>query len=116
MHEALSNLESYLDKKGKGIKLPKRATAPNPNNYVSELDQSLELSPKLAAHYQSLIGILHWIMELGWVDMIVEVSTLTSHMALPCEGHLEAVYHLFAYLKCRHNSRLFFFRSKFSRY
>ena len=111
MQEAVSNLESYLDKKGKGIKLPKRATTPNPNNYVSE--KSLELSPKLAAHYQSLIGILHWIMELGWVDMIVEVST---HMALPCEGHLEAVYHLFAYLKCRHNSRLFFFRSKFSRY
>ena len=40
--------------------------------------------------------------------MIFEVSTLASHMSLPREGHLEAVYHVFAYLKCRHNSRLVF--------
>ena len=89
VQEAVSNLESYLDKQGKGIKLQKRATAPWPHNYVSQLDDSHELSPKLAAHYQSLIGILHWIVEIGQVDMIVEVSTLASHMALPREGHLK---------------------------
>jgi len=30
--------------------------------------------------------------------MIVEVSTLASHMALSHEGHLFAVYHVFSYL------------------
>jgi hypothetical protein len=108
VQEAVSNPESYLDKHGKGIKLLKSSTAPWPNNYVSELDDSRELSPKLAAHYQSLIGILHWIMELVWVDMIVGVSTLPSHMTLPREVHLEAVYNVLAYLKRCHNSRLVF--------
>ena len=47
-------------------------------------------------------------MELGRVDIITEVSKLASHMALPREGHLEAVFHIFSYLKKRHNSRMVF--------
>jgi hypothetical protein len=45
-------------------------------------------------------------VELGRVDMITEVSTLASHMALPREGHLDAVSHVYGYLKNKHNSRL----------
>ena len=47
-------------------------------------------------------------VELGRVDMITEVSLLASHLALPREGHLEAVFHIYAYLKCKHNSRMIF--------
>ena len=39
------------------------------------------------------------------MDIITEVSTLASHMALPREGHLDAVFHVFAYLKREHNMR-----------
>ena len=69
---------------------------------------ALELDPKRAQYYQSLIGVLHWIVELGRIDVMTEVSKLASHMALPREGHLEAVFQVFAYLKCKHNARMVF--------
>jgi len=40
------------------------------------------------------------------VDIITEVSTLASHMAMPREGHLDALFDVFCYLKRKHNSRL----------
>ena len=42
------------------------------------------------------------------MDIAVEVSLLSSHMALPREGHLEQVLHIFAYLKVHHNAELVF--------
>ncbi len=33
---------------------------------------------------------------------------LSSHLALPQAGHLEAVFGVFAYLKQHHNSRMVF--------
>ena len=47
-------------------------------------------------------------VELGRVDIITEMSTLASHMALPREGHLEALFHVFAHLKMKHNTRMVF--------
>ena len=48
-------------------------------------------------------------VELGRVDIITEVSVLASHLALPRVGHLEAVvYHIYAYLKNKHNTRMVF--------
>ena len=71
--------------------------------YVSELDESTELDFERTNYYQSQVGVLHWTVELGRVDIIMEVSTLASHMAFPREGHLEAVFHVFAHLN---NARL----------
>ena len=99
VQEAVRNLETYLSRQGKGIQLPKRVTAPWPTEYVSELDDTPELGAEMISHYQSLVGTLHWMVELGRVDMIVEVSILASHMAMPHEGHLFAAYHVFAYIK-----------------
>ena len=47
-------------------------------------------------------------IEIGRIDIITEVSELSSHLVLPREGHLEAIYHIFAYLKTKHNSRMIF--------
>ena len=47
-------------------------------------------------------------VELGRVDICTEVSMLSSHLALPRQGHLEALFHLFAYLKSHHNSEMVF--------
>ena len=33
---------------------------------------------------------------------------LASHLALPREGHLEALFHIYSYLDVRHNSRMVF--------
>ena len=70
------------------------------------MDVSRELNVADAAYYQSLIGILRWIVELGRVDVCLEVSMMSSHLALPREGHLEQVLHIFAYLKKYHNTEL----------
>ena len=79
-------------------------TAPLPADYHLELDTSKELDPVRAKYYQSQIGILRWAVELGRVDIITEVSTLASHLVLPREGHLDALFQIYAYLKKRHNS------------
>ena len=44
--------------------------------------------------------------EIGRVDIITEVSTLASQMAMPREGHTDAVFHVFAYLDIYLGARL----------
>ena len=41
--------------------------------------------------FQELIGILRWAVEIGRVDILLEVSLLSSHLALPRVGHLQQV-------------------------
>ena len=45
-------------------------------------------------------------VELERVDVCLEVSMMSSHLALPREGHLEQVLHIFAYLKKYHHTEL----------
>ena len=47
-------------------------------------------------------------IELGRIDMITEVLILSSFIASPRRGHLEAVFHIFAYLDNKHNARMIF--------
>ena len=63
-----------------------------------------ELGEDDAVYYHSLIVVLIWIVELGRVDINTEVLMLSSHLALPRSGHLDAVFQIFAYLKKKHNS------------
>jgi hypothetical protein len=45
-------------------------------------------------------------VELGCIDIITEVSMLSTHLFLSREGHLEAVFHVFAYLGLHHHARV----------
>ena len=108
VQDAVKNVGEYLAKNFDGRKFQKRVSGPWPTDYASELDETPELSPAMANYYQSEVGVLHWIVELGRVDIITEVSILASHMAMPREGHLEALFHVFGYLQKKHNSRLVF--------
>ena len=104
---AVKNVEAYLDsQENKRWKMPSKADTPLTTTYRPELDVSRELNEVDAAYYQSLIGILRWMVELGRVDVCLEVSMMSSHLALPREGHLEQVLHIFAYLKKYHNTEL----------
>jgi hypothetical protein len=47
-------------------------------------------------------------VELGRIYIITEVSMLSTYLCLPREGHLEAVFHVFAYLGLHHNARVVF--------
>ena len=104
---AVNNVVAHLAKQGNG-KLPTKAKTPLSADYKPELDTTPELDPEDAAYFQSLIGILRWMVELGRVDICLEVSAMSSHLALPREGHLEQLYHIFAYLKMNHNSEMVF--------
>ena len=107
---AVNNVEEYLRKNNK--KLKAKTSSVLPKNYRPEVDVTRELEPGEASYFQSLIGILRWIVELGRVDICTEVSMLSSHLALPREGHLEALYHVFSYLKSHCNSEMVFDPSK----
>ena len=61
-----------------------------------------------ANYYQELIGILHWAVELGRIDIHVQVAMLSSYTVQPCIGHLDAVFHIFAYLKAHDHSKIIF--------
>ena len=47
-------------------------------------------------------------MELGRLDIFHEVSILSQFQALPREGHLEAAYHMFDYLKSKDKVKMVF--------
>lgn len=102
---AVNNVQTYLAKQTR-YRLPAKAETPLTTTYRPELDVSPELNPVLGAYYQSLIGILRWIVELGRVDICLEVSMMSSHLALPRDGHLEQLFHIFGYLKKYHNTEM----------
>jgi hypothetical protein len=47
-------------------------------------------------------------VERGHVDIATKVSLLSSHLALPCEGHLMTALHVMGYLCLKHNLHLIF--------
>jgi hypothetical protein len=74
----------------------------------TEMDVTPELSPVMANYCQTQIGVLRWCVELGHIDIVTEVSLLSSHLCLPREGHLNTVFQLFSHLANNHNARVVF--------
>ena len=99
---AVDNVVTYL--KSKEEKLVAQAPTPLSNGYRPEIDMSPELQPAEASYFQSLIGILHWIVELEMDDICIEVSMMSSHLALPREGYMKELFHMFVYLKKNNNA------------
>jgi hypothetical protein len=79
--------------------LPTRLRTPMRSDYKPELDTSPELAAEGHSYYQELIGILRWAVELGRMDILLEVSLMSTYFAAPREGHWEQVFHIFGYLK-----------------
>ena len=48
--------------------------------------------------YFQLVGILRWAIELGRIDIFYETSLMPQYQDNPWIGHLEVLYHIFAYL------------------
>jgi hypothetical protein len=91
-----------------GLKLKGKADRPLPYGYRPEVDVSEELQGGEVSLYQQYIGVLRWACELGRVDILLEVALMSSHMAMPRRGHLEALYSIFAYLRKHEKSTLVF--------
>jgi hypothetical protein len=99
---AVENVERWLLAKAQhdsGYQLKTKASTVLPSGYKPELDVTPELSDKYANWYQQQIGVLRWMVELGRIDIITEVSAMASYCALPRAGHLAALLHLYSYLK-----------------
>ena len=47
-----------------------------------------------------------WMVELGRIDIAVEVSQISSFLAMSRQGHLVNALHIMSYLKIKNNPRL----------
>ena len=102
---ALDTVETSLADTGKC--LPSKCKTPISSGYRPELDTTPELNAKSLQKYQEMIGMLRWAVESGRVDVLLETAMMSTHLALPCVGHLEQVYHIFGYLKGALKRRIF---------
>jgi hypothetical protein len=89
-------------------RLPSKCHTPFSSNYKPELDMTAELKADGVQYYQDLVGVLQWAVEIGRVDILLETSLMSSHLALPDIGHLEQLYHMFGYLKIYPKCKLAF--------
>jgi hypothetical protein len=106
---AVKTVETLLETEDKPrYHLKTTAKVPFPTTYRPELDVSPELDTRGLSRYRQLIGILRWAVEIGRVDIYLETALLSQYLASPREGHMEAVYHIFAYLKKHPKSAIVF--------
>jgi hypothetical protein len=101
---AIRVVEVLITEEDPKAKPKSTARDPFPSGYKPELDATPELNNELGSRFLQLIGILRWAIELGRLEIFVEVSQLSQHQALPRRGHLEVLHHIFAYLKKHENS------------
>ena len=80
----MRNCQKYL-KENLSDEFELIANAPNPFplGYEPCMDVSPLLSPDDASYFQTIIGVMRWIVELGRIDIAVEVLQLSSFLAMP---------------------------------
>jgi hypothetical protein len=88
--------------------LPKKTSTRFAGGYNPELDENPEFKPVMAKFFQLQIGILRWCEKLGYINIISELSKISTHLYLLHETPLKSVFHLFAYLSQHHNTRVVF--------
>ena len=77
-------------------------------SYRPELDVSEECNEDQVELYQSLIGILRWLCEIGRIDILTETSLLSTYLSCPRIGHLHQAFNIFKYLKDHKRSKCVF--------
>ena len=104
--KAIADLEKELEEAN--LRLIPNAKTPLGSGYRPELDLSPELGNRQLNYYQGLIGVLRWICEIGRIDILMPVSLMSRYLVSAREGHLEQVFHIFAYLKHHPRSTMVF--------
>jgi hypothetical protein len=69
---ALAEVErelSYVERQMKS-----NVKSPFPSGYRSDLDSTPELDPRRASYYASVMGVLRCCVELGRLDIVIEVQ------------------------------------------
>jgi hypothetical protein len=68
---------------------PKEYSTPMAEKDHLELDNSELVDDLGIKQYQSLIGDLQWLVNLGRFDIHLGVATMSSFRVAPCQGYLE---------------------------
>ena len=110
LKELISNFDKYLVGLGDTRwQLPnKKDENTFVRDYAPDMNNNLGLEQELASWYHYFIGMLRWMVEIGRVDIITEVSMMASEMATPRKVRLEAVLNLFVFIRQNYNSRMNF--------
>ena len=106
VQKAGNNVEKYLH--DRGLALLKKALKLLLKNYSPEVDEIPDLNEREAAFYKLFIWILRWMAEMGGLDICIEVSAISSFVAMSREVNFQQLLHMFAYLKIHHNDRIVF--------
>ena len=77
-------------------------------SYRPELDITEECNENQVEFYQSLVGIMRWLCEIGRIDILTETSLLSTYLSCPRVGHLHQALHVFKYLKDHKRSKYVF--------
>ena len=104
--EACTVAEAQMKKHNLSYPSTRRHGANSPFSssiYRPELDSSEFCNEDLTAVYMNMIGVLRWIVELGRIDIQLEVSLLSQYLAQPRRGHLAQACNIFRYLKNRYS-------------
>ena len=102
----VNNIETNL--RDEGRRLPSNCDTLMRLVYRPELDKSPELKADGLQYYQELIGVLCLSVELGRVDILYEVATMSMHLAMTRIGHLQELFRVFWYLKADPKRKLAF--------
>ena len=89
-----------------GWPLLKKVSTPLLKNYNPEVDGIPDLDEREADLYQLLMGILRVMVVMGRLGICMEVSAMSSFVAIPREGHLQQLLNLLAYINIHHNAQL----------
>ena len=103
---AMENVELKLEKIN--CRLPSCCDTPMATTYHPSEDVTKEMNAEGLQVDQELIGILRWAVDIGRVDILLEVHLLSSQLALLRVGNIQAVYRDFGYLKQAPNCKLYF--------
>ena len=107
VQDTARNCETHLkDKCGYKYSLVKDADNLSSYHYETQVDVSEPIDPEMVLYYQSLIGIMQWMVEFGCIDISTEVYMLLSRNSYPCKVHFVAALHVMSYLKGKQSSRL----------
>jgi hypothetical protein len=104
--DAIRNVKNWLDERGSYLQT--KCSSVLPSGYWPELDVSDYCNDEEAYYFQQQIGVLQWAIELGCIDITAEVSMLAAFTAAPRHGHLQALFHIFAYLSNHDRYKLVF--------
>ena len=96
---AVQMIKYFLSEDNRELNIGKRPQkGPLSHEYNPELDVMGECDAKHMYRFQKMVGILRWAVELGRIDIQIEVTLLLQYQALPQEVHLEALYLIFHFM------------------